>query len=62
MAVTKDGGYRWVVINIWHFASVSAFMVIYTMGILLPTITDDLSLSPSQQGLLPWVYFDARGA
>mgnify|MGYP001288202300 FL=1 len=52
MAVTKDGGYRWVVINIWHFASVSAFMVIYTMGILLPTITDDLSLSPSQQGLL----------
>ena len=52
MAVTKDGGYRWVVINVWHFASVSAFMVIYTLGILLPTITDDLSLSPSQQGLL----------
>ena len=52
MALTKDGGYRWVVINVWHFASVSAFMVIYTLGILLPTITDDLSLSPSQQGLL----------
>ena len=52
MALTKDGGYRWVVINVWHFASVSAFMVIYTLGILLPAITDDLSLSPSQQGLL----------
>ena len=44
--------YRWAVIGIWLFSSVSSFMVLNTLGILLPAISTDLSLSPSQQGLL----------
>ena len=44
--------YRWMVIGIWLFSSVSSFMVLNTLGILLPAISADLSLSPSQQGLL----------
>ena len=42
-------GYRWVVMGLWNFCSVSAFMVV---GILLPAISAELSLSPGQQGLL----------
>ena len=41
-----------MVIGIWLFSSVSSFMVLNTLGILLPAISADLSLSPSQQGLL----------
>ena len=44
--------YRWTVISIWLFSSVSSFMVLNTLGILLPAISAELSLSPSQQGLL----------
>ncbi|MDA1128126.1 MAG: MFS transporter [Chloroflexi bacterium] len=44
--------YRWTVIGIWLFSSVSSFMVLNTLGILLPAISAELSLSPSQQGLL----------
>ena len=36
----------------WLFSSVSSFMVLNTLGILLPAISAELSLSPSQQGLL----------
>ena len=36
----------------WLFSSVSSFMVLNTLGILLPAISADLDLSPSQQGLL----------
>ncbi len=45
-------GYRWVVMCLYLVASVSAQMVINTLGILLPSITAALSLSPGQQGLL----------
>ena len=45
-------GYRWTVMGIWLFSSVSSFMVLNTLGILLPAISAELSLSPSQQGLL----------
>ena len=38
--------------GVWLFSSVSSFMVLNTLGILLPSITADLGLSPSQQGLL----------
>jgi YNFM family putative membrane transporter len=38
--------------GIWLFSSVSSFMVLNTLGILLPAISADLDLSPSQQGLL----------
>jgi len=44
--------YRWTVMGIWLFSSVSSFMVLNTLGILLPAISAELSLSPSQQGLL----------
>lgn len=44
--------YRWLVIGLWLFSSVFGFMVIYTLGIMLPVISEDLSLSPAQQGLL----------
>ena len=44
--------YRWVVICLYLTATVSAQMVINTLGILLPSITASLSLSPGQQGLL----------
>ena len=39
-------------ISLWFFSSLSALMVINTFGILLPAITDDLSLSPTEQGVL----------
>ncbi len=44
--------YRWTVMGVWLFSSVSSFMVLNTLGILLPAISAELSLSPSQQGLL----------
>ena len=44
--------YRWVVMGVWLTASVSGFMVISTLGILLPAISEELDLSPTQQGLL----------
>lgn len=46
--------YRWVVISVWLVAGTTAFMVMSTLGILLPSISkpDELGLSPSQQGLL----------
>ena len=44
--------YRWTVMVVWLFSSVSSFMVLNTLGILLPAISADLDLSPSQQGLL----------
>ena len=44
--------YRWVVFGIWSVCSVAGFMVISTIGILLPAISADLDLSPGQQGTL----------
>ena len=44
--------YRWLVVGLWMVASVSGFMVLSTVGILLPSISADLHLSPSKQGLL----------
>ncbi len=44
--------YRWLVIGLWLWSSVSGFMVLFTIGILLPNISDDLKLSPGEQGLL----------
>ncbi|MQF69386.1 MFS transporter [SAR202 cluster bacterium AD-804-J14_MRT_500m] len=44
--------YRWVVFGVWVICSVSGFMVVSTVGILLPSISSDLHLSPAQQGIL----------
>ena len=51
-ALISYSGYRWVVMGVWLYSSVSSFMVLNTLGILLPAISADLDLSPSQQGLL----------
>ena len=50
----KLPAYRWVVIGVWLVAGTTAFMVMSTIGILLPAISmpDGLGLSPGQQGLL----------
>ncbi len=48
----QAGRQRWVVLNTWFLASVSGFMVLSTLGILLPAVSEELGLSPSQQGLL----------
>ncbi len=45
-------GYRWVVMGAWVTSSVAGFMVVSTLGILMPSISADLGLSPCQQGLL----------
>ena len=50
--MTGHPAYRWVVICLYLFSSVSAQMVINTLGILLPAITAGLDLSPGQQGIL----------
>ncbi len=50
--MTDYPAYRWVVICLYLFSSVSAQMVINTLGILLPAISADLALSPGEQGIL----------
>ena len=50
--MTTYSTYRWVLICLYLMSNVSAQMVINTLGILLPSITDALDLSPSEQGLL----------
>ena len=44
--------YRWVIMSLWLWGSVSGFMVLFIIGILLPVISEDLDLSPGEQGLL----------
>ena len=44
--------HRWVILGLLLFASVAAFMMAITVGILLPAISGDLSLRPTQQGFL----------
>ena len=48
----QASGQRWVVMGLWLFCSVAAFMVVATLGILLPAISAELHLSPGQQGML----------
>ncbi len=50
--MTSYPTYRWVLICLYLMCNVSAQMVINTLGILLPSITAGLDLSPSQQGIL----------
>ena len=44
--------YRWTVLMLWNLCGSTGYMMMSTLGILLPSITTSLSLSPSQQGLL----------
>lgn len=49
---TEFPNYRWIVLGLWLFCTVYGFMVLTTFGVLLPAISSELHLSPSQQGLL----------
>ena len=44
--------YRWVIVGLLLFYREFAFMTMATLGLLLPAISSELHLSPSQQGLL----------
>ncbi len=44
--------YGWVVIGLWLASTLTGFVVVYNIGILMPSIAEDLGLSPGQQGLL----------
>ena len=44
--------YRWVVFGLWTVGSISGLLIQSTLGLLLPSISADLNLSPGQQGLL----------
>ena len=48
----KTGSYRWVVYGLFVLCNTFGFLVANTIGILLPSITEDLTLSPTQQGML----------
>jgi ACS family glucarate transporter-like MFS transporter len=50
--MTRYPTYRWALVCLYLFSSVSAQMVINTLGILLPAISESLALKPSEQGLL----------
>ena len=48
----KSSSYRWVVYGLFVICNTFGFLVANTIGILLPSITADLNLSPTQQGML----------
>ena len=43
---------RWVMLALWTVSGTTGFMVLSTLGVLLPSMTIELSLSPGEQGLL----------
>ena len=45
-------GHRWTILGLLLVASVAAFMMAITVGVLLPSISADLDLSPTHQGIL----------
>ena len=44
--------YRWVVMGLWLVCSVVGYAMVLTLGVLLPVISLELRLAPSQQGWL----------
>ena len=44
--------YRWVVMGLYNIYAITGYMFAATLGILLPSISADFDLSPSQQGIL----------
>jgi len=51
-SLPPPSNYRWVVVGLWMTSGVAGFMVLSTLGILLPSISAELDLSPFEQGLL----------
>ena len=50
--VADAGLYRWVVYSVFITCNTAGFLIANTIGILLPSITNDISLSPTEQGIL----------
>jgi MFS family permease len=44
--------YGWVVVGLWLISTMTGFVILFNIGILMPSIAEDLGLSPSQQGML----------
>lgn len=49
--------YRWVVMSTWMIAHVWAFILVESLGFLLPSMREELGLSPVQEG---WLGASAR--
>ena len=41
-----------MVIGLWLASTLSGFVIVFNIGILLPSIAEDMDLSPAQQGML----------
>ena len=41
---------RWAIMGLWLLSSVAGFMMVISAGLLLPSISADLGLTPTQQG------------
>ncbi len=48
----KTERYRFVIISILGLATLANFLILFNLGVLLPSISEDLGLSPSEQGWL----------
>ncbi len=48
----EAGPYRWVVFSAFIVSNTAGFLIANTIGILLPSISEEISLSPGQQGIL----------
>jgi MFS family permease len=44
--------YGWFVIGLWMASTMTGFVILFNIGILMPSIAEDLNLSPGQQGML----------
>ncbi|MEC9322055.1 MAG: MFS transporter, partial [Chloroflexota bacterium] len=50
--IPEAGQYRWVVFGMFVACNTSGFLIANTIGILLPAISQDIGISPTQQGML----------
>jgi ACS family glucarate transporter-like MFS transporter len=48
----RGSRYAWFVVGLWMACTLIGFVVVFNLGILLPAISDDLELSPGEQGVL----------
>ena len=48
--MTNPMRHRWAIMGLWLLSSVAGFMMVISVGLLLPSISADLGLSPTQQG------------
>ena len=48
--MTNPLRHRWAIMGLWLLSSVAGFMMVISVGLLLPSISADLKLTPTQQG------------